>query len=156
MKAPRVEIIHRPNRLAKKVGRVRLDPQKLQKAQEVVAALAQDYLPRLLEEARLLAAGWRSREGAPAGLDELHRIAHDIKGQGTTFGYPLATAVAAALCEILVSEAMAHPKAGAVVKAHIAALLAIAVGPIEGDGGDVGATLLDGLRQTREKLGLDA
>ena len=151
-----VEIIHRPNDLPTKAGPLPVDAQRLEKARAAVTALAEDYRMRLAEDARILTEEWRGGGAGRAKLDRLYRLAHDIKGQGTTFGYPLATAVAAALCEILVSEAMAHPKAGAVVKAHIAALLAIATGPIEGDGGDAGATLLDGLKQTREKLGLDA
>jgi hypothetical protein len=151
-----VEIIHRPNDLAKKVGRVALDPEKLKKAQAVVAALAEDYLPRLLEDTRRLASGWKESARDRQGLDQLHRMAHDIKGQGTTFGYPLATAVAGALCKLFTSDIFAHPKAREVVDAHVAALVAIASEPITGDGGAVGAALIEGLRQTREKLGLDA
>jgi HPt (histidine-containing phosphotransfer) domain-containing protein len=151
-----VEIIHLPNRLGKKVGRVTLDPEKLAKAQAVVAALAQDYLPRLLEDTRNLAARWKETAGASESLDQLHRMAHDIKGQGSTFGYPLATAVASALCKLFTSDIFAHPKARDVVDAHIAALVGIASEPITGDGGPVGAALIEGLRKTREKLGLDA
>ncbi len=33
--------------------------------------------------------------------DELFRAAHDLKGQGMTFGYPLVTYVAGSLCKIL-------------------------------------------------------
>jgi hypothetical protein len=51
---------------------------------------------------------------------------------------------------------LARAKARGVVEAHIAALAAIAGGPIAGDGGEAGAALLEGLRRTREKLGLDA
>jgi hypothetical protein len=151
-----VEIIHRPNELAKKVGRLSLDPAKLRKAQAVVAALAQDYLPRLLEESRYIAGRWKESAGEAESLNELHRLAHDIKGQGTTFGYPLATEVAAALCKLFTGDIFAHPKAREVVDAHIAALIAIANEPIAGDGGPVGAALVAGLRQARAKLGLDA
>jgi hypothetical protein len=151
-----VEIIHRPNELPKKAGKLPVDAERLEKARATVAALAQDYRARLAEDARLLNEAWNADGGRKARLDRVYRLAHDIKGQGTTFGYPLATAVAAALCEILASEAVAHPKAGAVVEAHITALLAIATEPIEGAGGAAGAALLDGLKQTREKLGLDA
>ena len=150
-----VEIIHRTNELGRKVGRVKLDPEKLKKAQAVVAALAQDYRPRLLEESRQIAARWKETQGAADALNELHRLAHDIKGQGATFGYPLATEVAAALCKLFTSDVFKHPKACEVVEAHIQALVAIANEPITGDGGAIGAALIDGLRQTRAKVGLD-
>jgi hypothetical protein len=157
MRRPPAKIISRPNALAKKVGRFTLDPQRLERAQAVVAAHAQDYVARLLEEAHALAAGWQEAAAEDReAIVRLHRIAHDIKGQGTTFGYPLATEVAAALCRLLMGGGLARAKAREVVEAHIAALAAIAGGPIAGDGGEAGAALLEGLRRTREKLGLDA
>ena len=35
----------------------------------------------------------------------IFRVAHDLKGQGTTFGYPLATQIAGLLCEFIKSAA---------------------------------------------------
>lgn len=40
--------------------------------------------------------------GSP-DYDELLRVAHDIKGEGETLGYPLATLIAASLCKLLVT-----------------------------------------------------
>lgn len=34
-------------------------------------------------------------------FDELFRVAHDVKGEGETLGYPLATIIAASLCKLL-------------------------------------------------------
>lgn len=34
-------------------------------------------------------------------FDELFRVAHDVKGEGQTLGYPLATVIAASLCKLL-------------------------------------------------------
>lgn len=141
---------------AAKGGRVRLDPKRLEKAQAVIASLAEEYPARLLAGARRIAALWRESGNAAGSLRELRRLAHDIAGQGTTFGYPLASAVAGALSKLFAGEVLAHPEARAAIDAHVAALVAIASGPISGDGGEAGATLADGLRRTREKLGLDA
>jgi hypothetical protein len=151
-----VEIIHVPNKLAEKVrGRLTVDPKKLEKAQAIVASLAAEYVPRLAEEARCINARWREGVADADGLHHLHRLAHDIKGQGTTFGYPLATEVAGALCKLFSSDILERPKARDVIEAHIAALVAIAAEQLAGDGGPIGAALVQGLRQTREKLGLD-
>jgi chemotaxis protein histidine kinase CheA len=151
------EIIHVPNKLSAKLkGRLAIDPAKLEKAQAIVASLAADYLPRLAEEARQISARWKEGAQDDAALHQLHKAAHDIKGQGTTFGYPLATEVAAALCRLFKPEILAQPMARNVIEAHIAALVAIAAEQLAGDGGPVGKVLVEGLRQTREKLGLDA
>jgi hypothetical protein len=151
------EIIHVPNKLSAKLkGRLVVDPEKLEKAKAIVASLAADYVPRLAEEARHISSRWKEGARDEAALHELHKVAHDIKGQGTTFGYPLATEVAAALCRLFKPEILEQPIARDVIEAHIAALVAIATEQLAGDGGPVGKALVQGLRQTREKLGLDA
>ena len=79
---------------------------------------------RKLQQARLDAehADWSD----PA-LDQLWGVAHDIKGMGESYGYPLATAMAASLCRLIETApgkaaARAQP---ALVGAHIDTLRAI-------------------------------
>jgi hypothetical protein len=150
-----VEIIHRPNKLAKKVGRITLDPAKLAKAQKAVEALAADYPPQLLQEARRISELCKRGGFDEEALRHLHKLAHDVKGQATTFGYPLATAVGGALCRLFAPEVLEKPIARQVIDAHVAALVAIATERLAGDGGPVGAALLDGLLKTRRKVDLD-
>jgi hypothetical protein len=53
-----------------------------------------DRLDAARVQVRSIGLSYRTRE-------ELFRAAHDIRGQGTTFGYPLAAAAADSLCHLL-------------------------------------------------------
>lgn len=80
----------------------------------------------------------------------IFRVAHDLKGQGSTFGYPLITQIAGLLCDFIRSAASA-PSADLVrvIRAHLAALNLVLKQDIKGDG-DVAA------RNLVEKLALAA
>ena len=68
-------------------------------------------------------------------LQEIFRVAHDIKGQGGTFGYPLATKIAGLLCDFIRSAAaVPAPEQITVIKAHMAALHLIRSQNIKGEG----------------------
>jgi hypothetical protein len=85
---------------------------------------------------------------APAMQDERRaaaaRLAHDIKGQGASFGYQLITDIAMSLHHYLVRVPAAQQRA-AVVAAHLEALDAVARLKICGDGGAIGAAIVDTL-----------
>src|SRR3546814_9188911 len=75
------------------------------RAEAAVAALRVDYL-RWVEEdlAKLDAAlSMAARDAAQrdAALQDVHRVAHDMRGQGGSFGYPLVTRIAASLCRFV-------------------------------------------------------
>lgn len=65
----------------------------------------------------------------------IFRVAHDLKGQGTTFGYPLATQIAGLLCDFIRSAA-SSPSVDlvSVIRAHLAALNLVLKQDIKGDG----------------------
>jgi chemotaxis protein histidine kinase CheA len=74
---------------------------------------------------------------------EAFRIAHDIKGQGTSFGYDLLTRIAASLCQQLLSDrgseaSNLHKRA----LAHCEAMRVLLDKDIRGMGGAYGERLL--------------
>ena len=79
-------------------------------------------------------------------LGEIYGIAHNIKGQGTSFGYPLMTQIGQSLC---VFTRPAHEQAGrafddrelGVIQSHLDAMRLILTKEIRGDGGDTGRKL---------------
>jgi chemotaxis protein histidine kinase CheA len=112
-------------------------------AEGALAALADRYLAWAQADVARLGAGVaRLREGSRDGLSELFDIAHDVKGQGTTFGYPLVTEIANRLCRLI--EGCGDPDAAtlAALAAHVAALAEILALRLQGDGGDRGRRLL--------------
>lgn len=85
-------------------------------------------------------------------FDAVYGCAHDIKGQGGTFGYPLLTEIAGSLCkliETLLSMDAARnltPLRKTAVDMHVRALQLVHANRLTGQGGDAGRKLIDGLR----------
>lgn len=74
-------------------------------------------------------------------FEEINRIAHDMKGQGGTFGYPLITDFSESLNNFTGSRNEITDDMVELVKAHIDAMRAVIRGRVKGDGGEVGAEL---------------
>ncbi|MCR6631239.1 MAG: Hpt domain-containing protein [Magnetospirillum sp.] len=127
-----------------------LDPAALARAEAALAALTSDYI-RWMEAdmASLRAALDALREAGPAEAPErcrqLFAVAHNMKGQAGTFGYPLLTRLGNALCRLLEGSAAG----GAVPLARLGALVdamgEVVAGRLDGDGGVAGRDLLLGL-----------
>ena len=77
---------------------------------------------------------------------EINAIAHEMKGQGGTFGYPLITTFGKSLYDFTEGSAKRDDNHLVIVKVHIDAMKAVIGGRIEGDGGAVGAELQKALR----------
>jgi chemotaxis protein histidine kinase CheA len=100
------EVIVVPNRLKKKalkrVGAHAPDP--LTDAERALEELSAQFGSWMEDECRAFEEARRSihRDGlTDATRQALFRAAHDIKGQGATFGYPMAADVADSLCRVI-------------------------------------------------------
>jgi len=76
----------------------------LARAQAAVAALSRDYLNWAradLDQCRQhLAAAQAAPDQSSPHIEALFGVAHNIKGQGTSFGYPLMTQLGQSLCQL--------------------------------------------------------
>jgi chemotaxis protein histidine kinase CheA len=118
-------------------------------AESNLAALAADYPALAAETLAELRAAWAeigADPAAPGPHARLFRAAHTLKGEGTSFGYPLASAVAASLCLVLERGHARDPLGRPAVEAHVAALGAILDARLAGGGGELGARLMLALR----------
>ncbi len=87
--------------------------------------------------------------GRDAGaIERCRRLAHDLKGQGTTFGYPLLTEFAGSLSRLLAEGQAGDPLLGQLVGLHVKAIAAVVQGRITGDGGETGLALRQGFERT--------
>jgi chemotaxis protein histidine kinase CheA len=106
-----------------------------------------------LQAARLAAAraGWSE----PA-LDTLWRAAHELKGMGSTYGYPIVTQLAASLCRLVETEAgkRAARAMPGLVNAHVDALRAAVRDRIASDAHPVGRALVQTLEAQVMRLGV--
>lgn len=84
------------------------DMEAIARAEKALEELSVEFDDWLAEEVtRLLAARDSVKSGGDTSesYDELYRAAHDLKGEGDTFGYPLVTELCGLLCKLIDSAA---------------------------------------------------
>ena len=101
-------------------------------------------------EAAAGAADQASRDGE---FREAFEAAHVIKGQGSSFGYPLMTEVAHTLCRLLRKADGTDERHVKVAQMHVNALELIVSQDIKGDGGPTGEALRAKLTKLVDDLG---
>ena len=153
------EYIYPPNTLKNKVtvdaGSV--DLVAIEQAEAAIADMKDDYLVWVKEDIDKLQGAYDKAVGDVAGRaaaqEDIFSFAHDIKGQGGSFGYPLMTAVGNQLCKFIegvdgtLSDAQLE-----VVKVHIDTMRLVIQEKMEGDGGKAGDRLLKGLTAVITKV----
>lgn len=85
-------------------------------------------------------------------FEEINHIAHDMKGQGGTFGYPLITKFADSLYGFTVKRpGDITDNQIELVKSHVDSMRAVIRGRVSGDGGEIGAELSKSLEEAIAK-----
>ena len=134
-----------------KVGGGRLgafDPAAIAKAEAALKSLSGNFAQWLQDEITKLEAARETvrTEGAtPQTLDALYMRAHDLKGLGTTYGYPLITRIAGQLCRLIDDKSKRHQAPMGLIDAHIDAIRAAVRDNIQTDEHPVGRALADEL-----------
>ncbi|MCF8471107.1 MAG: Hpt domain-containing protein [Parvibaculum sp.] len=121
----------------------------ISRAEAAVEALRDTYRQQLADDVVALDGIWSrfgSDEPAAALLDELYGIAHNVKGQGGSFGYDLVTEIGASLCNYLRSGSRVSPEERNIVHIHIRMLKTVSENNIFGTGGETGMRIVEKLR----------
>jgi chemotaxis protein histidine kinase CheA len=121
----------------------------LHRAEEAVAALADEYLVWAraeCERVRALHATGVEKPGDRAALQaRIFEAAHNLKGQGRCFGFDLVTDVGTMLCALMRDRDATSDEEWSVIGHHLEALEIVFVHSIRGSGGALGEKLLDRL-----------
>ena len=146
------QMIQVPNTLRLKVGgRLgAIDPAAIAKAEAALKSLSGNFAAWLADEVgKLEAARQRVRaEGlTPEASENLYLRAHDLKGLGATYEYPLVTRIAGSLCKLIDDPAKRATAPMALVDAHIDAIRAAVKDHIQTDTHPVGAALVTELEK---------
>ena len=89
----------------------------------------------------------QGRRSWPDSLFRLREVVHNIKGQGTSFGFPLMTEIGESLHRLLqLSPGDASAGTKAVMAAHVACLRRVIDAGVEGEGGPKAKLLLERLQ----------
>lgn len=153
------------NRLAAKVGGLpqgaempKLDVEILKKVEEKIESMAGDYSTWVADELLRLDEALRKLKDPEANLRHvmarINRGAHEMRGQGGIFGYPLITEFAKSLFLTTSKHYQSlTDNEYELIKAHIDAIKVVINEKVEGDGGETGRALLDGLQAAIKKYG---
>lgn len=152
------QVIQPPNTLRLKVGGGlgAIDASAIAKAEQALAAMAGQFSQWLQDELDKLEAarGAVRAEGLNAQTGEqLYFRAHDLKGLGGTYQYPLVTRIAGSLCKLLDDADKRLQAPMVLVDAHIDAIKAVVRDQIQTDEHPVGRALVEALEaRTTEHL----
>ena len=146
------QMIQVPNTLRLKVGgRLgAIDPAAIAKAEAALKSLSGNFAEWLADEvAKLEAARQRIKsEGmTPESGENLYLRAHDLKGLGATYEYPIVTRIAGSLCKLIDDPDKRAEAPMSLVDAHIDAIKAAVRDDIKSDEHPVGRVLVEELER---------
>jgi len=153
------EIIQPPNHVKDKVSVTSngIDLDTLEKAEKLIADMQDSYLEWVNEDLRKLQDFENQLDAKTAPrkqvFNDIFSVAHDVKGQGGSFDYPLMTLIGNYLCRYIEHLGDVEPsdKHVEVVKVHISALRLVIAQRMSGEGGKMGANLIRGLEAAAAK-----
>ncbi len=136
-----------------------LDPEEeemMRRAEAAVEALKTQYPDYARQHIANLEAACRLAEADPGGRDDhlkkVASIAHDVKGEGTTYGYPLMTELGGSLCKFVKHVKGSGPGIGGdqlgliaqldLIAKHVEAMTVVIRERMEGDGGPIGQEMV--------------
>jgi len=104
-----------------------IDPDAVDRAQEIVASLADEYLQWLGADIVEIENSLQEALVNTHRVDQLRRKAHDIRGQGGSFGFPLISRLADGMHRVMVSQEGALSREGADLTRGLFAAMRIVV-----------------------------
>ena len=93
----------------------------------------------------------KAEEQMKGAMEKINILAHELRGQGGIFGYPLISEFGKSLYNCTGNSARVTENLLEFVKAHIDGITAVINGNVKGDGGPVGKELLSSLEAAKKK-----
>ena len=152
------QVIRPPNALKAKVGGgFGIDASAIARAEEALKAMSGQFGQWLQDEIDKLDAAQadiRAKGFTPETAEALYFRAHDLKGLGATYQYPLVTRMAGSLCKMLDDPAKRMGAPMMILDAHIDAIRAVVRDGIQTDDPPTGRLLAQTLEaKVAEHLG---
>ena len=144
-------VFQAPNALRLKVGGGRLgaiDPAAIAKAEAALKSLSGNFTQWLNDEiAKLENARQAIRDAGQTAetMESLYLRAHDLKGLGATYGFPLITRIAGLLCRHIDDKSKRLDVPMSLIDAHIDAIKTAARDDIKTDDHPIGQALIQDL-----------
>lgn len=153
------QVIQVPNTLKLKVGGRfgGIDPSAIAKAEAALKSLSSNFAAWLQDEltkldsarTRIRTDGWNTETA-----ENLYLRAHDLKGLGSTYDFPIITRMAGSLCKLIDDPSTRLSAPMLLLDAHINAIKAAVRDNIRDDANPMGKVLAEELEaQVKEFLG---
>lgn len=143
------QIIRPPNALRAKVGGFGgIDANAIAKAEAALKAMSAQFGQWLNDEIVKLDQAQtdiRAKGYTPETAEALYFRAHDLKGLGATYQYPLVTRIAGSLCRLMDDTDKRMQAPLAILDAHVDAIRAVVRDEIQTDEHPVGRDLAETL-----------
>ena len=143
------QVIRPPNPLRAKVGGFGgIDADAIAKAEAALKAMSAQFGQWLNDEIVKLdqaQADIRAKGYTPETAEALYFRAHDLKGLGATYQYPLVSRLAGSLCRLIDDPAKRLSAPQPLVEAHIDAIRAVVRDEIQTDEHPTGKALAEAL-----------
>lgn len=143
------QVIRPPNPLRAKVGGFGgIDADAIAKAEAALAAMSAQFGQWLQDEIVKLdqaQADIRAKGYTPETAEGLYFRAHDLKGLGATYQYPLVTRIAGSLCRMMDDADKRMQAPVTILDAHIDAIRAVVRDEIQTDDHPTGRILAETL-----------
>ena len=143
------QVIRPPNTLRMKVGGgFGINADAIAKAEEALKAMSAQFSQWLNDEVAKLdqaQADIRDKGYTPQTAEALYFRAHDLKGLGTTYEYPLVTRIAGSLCRLLDDADTRRNAPVVVLDAQLDAIRAVVRDQIKTDDHPTGRVLAETL-----------
>ncbi|KZD11988.1 Hpt domain-containing protein [Oceanibaculum pacificum] len=147
-----VEIIHPANKLKQYVN----DPRALNAAAIAKAEAAMEKFTASIDLAaeaepdlKEMQAAYQAMKAQPqdctAAARRIFDLAHDLRGLGTNFNYPLITRICGSLCRFIDGMTKANDTQMEIVRAHVDAIRAVLHNQMKGEGHAIGTQIAEGL-----------
>ena len=132
-----------------------VDSEVLRKAEAAIEDMCEDYLDWVQKDLADIDTAFDlllSQKGSEReNLDQIFLLAHDMKGQGGTFGFDLITTIADQLCRLVAKKEFTNKNGYDAIHVHIDAMRVVINNKIKGHGGREGEKVLNGLNRVMHK-----
>jgi chemotaxis protein histidine kinase CheA len=153
------EFIKAPTGLRQKTGAVTLDLEAIARAEKHLANLSSEYVFWVESDLQKLRQAYDDARAATdeaarnEHIDALFHVAHDMRGQGTTFGYTFVSQICDILCRYL-DRVKAEGHVDLLLVAPFTdALRAIINNRVAGETDPIGQAMVKGLQKAVDKRG---
>lgn len=152
-------IVKPPTSLSDKVamgGAGGVDFDMLEQAELVLNSMTSEYIEWAKGDIERLETAINTLKsdggGTKKNLNAVFKVAHDIKGQGGSFGFNLMTDLGSLMCLLIENLDTVDSRRIEAMQIYITAMKHVLTNEIKGSGGADGVALLSGLESMKEKI----